>query len=54
MGEGFADTVIGFLDDRGFIPHLRDRLVYRSFVTPEYFKQVLGSYAGNGFGVEPG
>ena len=53
VGEGFADKVIGFLDDRGYIPGLRERMVYRSFVTPEYFEQVLGSYAGNGFGVEP-
>jgi phytoene desaturase len=53
VGEGFADKVIGFLDDRGYIPDLRERMVYRSFVTPEYFEQVLGSYAGNGFGVEP-
>ena len=52
-GESFADTVIDFLDDRGYIPGLRERMVYRSFVTPEYFEQVLGSYAGNGFGVEP-
>ena len=52
-GESFANKVIGFLDDRGYIPDLRERMVYRSFVTPEYFEQVLGSYAGNGFGVEP-
>ena len=53
VGESFGDKVIGFLDDRGYIPGLRDRIAYRSFVTPEYFEQVLGSYAGNGFGVEP-
>lgn len=53
VGESFADKVLSFLDDRGYIPGLRERLVYRSFVTPKYFEQVLGSYAGNGFGVEP-
>ena len=53
VGEGFADKVLRFLDERGYIPGLRERLVHRSFVTPEYFEQVLGSYAGNGFGVEP-
>jgi phytoene desaturase len=53
IGEGFADKVIGFLDDRGYIPGLRQRIVYRSFVTPDYFEQTLGAYAGNGFGVEP-
>ncbi len=53
VGEGFADTVLNFLDDRGYIPGLRERLVYRSFVTPDYFEHTLGAYAGNGFGVEP-
>lgn len=52
-GAGFADKVLQFLEDRGYIPDLRERLVYRSFVTPDHFEHVLGSYAGNGFGVEP-
>jgi phytoene desaturase len=53
VGDAFADKVMTFLDERGYIPDLRERLVYRSFVTPDYFEQTLGSYAGNGFGVEP-
>lgn len=53
VGEGFASKVLRFLDERGYIPDLGERLVYRSFVTPRYFEQVLGAYAGNGFGVEP-
>jgi phytoene desaturase len=53
VGDGFAETVLNFLDDRGYIPGLRERLVYRSFVTPDYFEHTLGAYAGNGFGVEP-
>ncbi len=53
VGEGFADTVLTFLDERGYIPGLRERIVHRSFVTPDYFKEVLGSHLGNGFGVEP-
>lgn len=52
-GDRFAHKVLNFLDDRGYIPGLRERLVYRSFVTPDYFEQVLGAYVGNGFGVEP-
>lgn len=52
-GAGFAEKVLQFLEDRGYIPDLRERLVYRSFVTPDHFEHVLGSYAGNGFGVEP-
>ncbi len=53
VGEGFVDTVLTFLDERGYIPGLRDRIVHRSFVTPNYFEDVLGSHLGNGFGVEP-
>ena len=53
VGPGFVDTVLTFLDERGYIPGLRERIVYKSYVTPDYFEDVLGSYAGNGFGVEP-
>ncbi len=53
IGEGFKNTVLTFLEERGYIPNLKDRLVYQSFVTPDYFEQTLGSYLGNGFGVEP-
>lgn len=52
-GDKLVDTVIGFLDDRGYIPGLRNRLAHKSFVTPDYFETTLGSYVGNGFGVEP-
>ncbi len=53
VGDRFADTVLTFLDERGYIPDLRRRIVYQSLVTPRYFERTLGSYAGNGFGVEP-
>jgi phytoene desaturase len=53
VGDRFADTVLTFLDERGYIPDLRQRIVYQSLVTPRYFERTLGSYAGNGFGVEP-
>ncbi len=53
IGEAYKDKVLTFLEERGYIPNLKERLVYQSFVTPDYFEQVLGSYVGNGFGVEP-
>lgn len=53
VGGPFADKVLKFLDDRGYIPGLGERIVYRSMVTPDYFEEVLGSHLGNGFGVEP-
>jgi phytoene desaturase len=53
IGEAYKDKVLTFLEERGYIPNLKERLVYQSFVTPDYFEQTLGSYVGNGFGVEP-
>ena len=53
IGPAYADKVLRFLDERGYIPGLLKRLTYKKFVTPDYFENELGSYAGNGFGVEP-
>lgn len=53
IGDGFADKVLTFLDERGYIPDLKDRLEVMSYVTPDYFEGTLGSHVGNGFGVEP-
>ena len=53
LGEPFADKVLRFLDERGYIPGLQKRLVHKSFVTPDYFEGTLNSFVGNGFGVEP-
>jgi phytoene desaturase len=52
-GEAFAQKILRFLDERGYIPGLRDKLVTMSYVTPDYFEHTLNSYLGNGFGVEP-
>lgn len=52
-GPLMVEKVLKFLDERGYIPGLMQRIVHQSFVTPDYFEQTLGSYAGNGFGVEP-
>ena len=53
LGEPFTDKVLDFLETRGYIPELRERLVYKSFITPDYFEHTLGSHLGNAFGVEP-
>jgi phytoene desaturase len=53
LGEPFVNKILEFLDKRGYIPNLMNRLVYKSFVTPDYFENTLNSYLGNGFGVEP-
>ncbi len=53
IGEAFVDKVLRFLDERGYIPGLMDRLTTVSFVTPDYFQNTLRSHLGNAFGVEP-
>lgn len=53
LGTAFADKVLRFLDERGYIPNLQNRLVFKKIITPDYFEHTLGAYAGNGFGVEP-
>ncbi len=52
-GPKLTEKVLTFLDERGYIPDLKKRLVYQSHVTPDYFEGTLNSYLGNGFGVEP-
>lgn len=52
-GPRLVDTVLGFLDDRGYIPGLRERLVTHEFIDPNYFQNVLQSHLGNAFGPEP-
>lgn len=51
--EPLLERVLRFLDERGHIPGLRERLVYKSFVTPDYFERTLNSRFGNAFGLEP-
>ena len=52
-GPRLVDRVIAFLDERGHIPGLRERLTVQSFVTPDYFESTLNSRLGNAFGLEP-
>ncbi|BAZ03406.1 phytoene desaturase family protein [Calothrix sp. NIES-3974] len=53
LGEPLVDTVLTFLDQRGYLPGLKERLVHKSFITPDYFEHTLNSYVGNAFGPEP-
>ncbi|PZA06776.1 MULTISPECIES: phytoene desaturase family protein [unclassified Meiothermus] len=53
LGEPFTDKILRFLDERGYLPGLMSRLVYKGFVTPDYFEHTLNSYLGNAFGPEP-
>ena len=53
IGEGFVDKVLTMLDERGYIPNLRERIVSNSFITPDHFQGRMESHLGNAFGVEP-
>lgn len=52
-GPKLVDRVFDYLEERGFIPNLRERLTHSEFITPDYFEQTLDSYLGNAFGPEP-
>ncbi len=53
VGDRLVDTVFTFLEERGYLPNLRQRLVCHSYITPDYFEEHLSSYLGNAFGPEP-
>jgi len=52
-GPKLTERVLTFLEERDYIPNLKERIVYQSHVTPDYFEGTLNSYLGNAFGVEP-
>ena len=53
QGPALVDTVLRFLNERGYIPGLCERLAHKEFITPDYFEDTLNSYVGNAFGPEP-
>lgn len=53
VGDKLVDTVLTFLDERGYLPGLKERIVYQSYITPDYFENTLNAYLGNAFGPEP-
>jgi phytoene desaturase len=53
LAEPFVEKAITFLDEAGYFPDLRKRLVHKSYITPDYFEHTLNSYQGNGYGPEP-
>jgi len=48
-----ADRIIDFLDQKNYIPNLKQRLVHLSWINPDYFEKSLNSFYGNAFGVNP-
>ncbi|CAM3675002.1 phytoene desaturase family protein [Deinococcus frigens] len=52
-GPKLVERVYSFLEERGYIPNLRERLTHSEYITPDYFEGTLDSYLGNAFGPEP-
>ena len=52
-GPELVKRVMEFLEERGYIPHLAERLTHLEWITPDYFDQTLDSFVGNAFGPEP-
>jgi phytoene desaturase len=52
-GPQLAARVMAFLEERGYIPNLGQRLTHLEFITPDYFEGTLEAYLGNAFGPEP-
>ena len=53
MGEKLKDKVLTFMDERGYLPNIKERLVHCSYITPDYFENTLMAHIGNAFGPEP-
>jgi phytoene desaturase len=53
VGPRLTEAVLTDLEERGFIPGLRENLVTMSTITPDWFEGPLSSWLGNAFGVEP-
>jgi len=51
LGAPFAKKVLRSLE--AYLPGLEERLVYSTFIDPNYFERTLNSYLGNAFGPEP-
>lgn len=53
MGDKLQDKVLTFMDERGYLPNIKERLVHCSYITPDYFENTLSAHIGNAFGPEP-
>jgi len=51
--DAFQDKVLDFIEEKSYIPDLKERLVHASYINPDYFETVLNSTYGNAFGTMP-
>ncbi len=52
-GPRLVERVLAMLEADGYLPKLSERLVYKHFVTPDFYESALNSHLGNSFGLEP-
>ncbi|MDX2162930.1 MAG: phytoene desaturase [bacterium] len=53
MAEPYKNAILEFLDTEGYIPGLRDHLAAEHTIDPLHFQNVLNSYKGSAFSVQP-
>jgi phytoene desaturase len=52
-GPEYMEKVLKLIEEKGFIPNLKERLVHSSFISPDYFEKTLNAHIGAAFGVSP-
>ena len=51
-GDEFSEHIISILSDK-ILPNLKENIIDKFFVTPDYFEFNLNSFKGSGFGIQP-
>lgn len=51
-GEEFSNHIINILSEK-ILPNLKDNIIDKFYVTPNYFETDLNSFKGSGFGIQP-
>ena len=52
LAPRYADRILSYLEER-LIPGLKDKLVHKSWFTPENFRDELNAHLGSAFSLEP-
>ena len=50
--EDYSNLLVDIMD-KNLLPNLKNEIVEKFYITPEYFENDLNSFKGNGFGIEP-
>ena len=50
--KDYSNLLVDIMD-KNLLPNLKNEIVEKFYITPEYFENDLNSFKGNGFGIEP-